>query len=65
MLVAPKDCLREGRGEHVTRKRPRQTHEGKTRSLPKRQSLRNVAMVTKFLDLNKPRCCKYGKKKEK
>ena len=26
-------------------------------------SLRHVAMVTKFLDLNKPWSCKYGRKK--
>ena len=29
------------------------------------KSLRHVAMVTKFLGLNKPRSCKYGKKKRK
>ena len=37
MLGVPKDCLCEARGEHVTRERPRQTHEWKTRSFPKRQ----------------------------
>ena len=29
MLGIPKDCLREGQGEQVTRERPRQTHEGR------------------------------------
>ena len=28
-----------------------------------KKSLRHVAMVTKFLDLNKPWSCKYGRKK--
>ena len=28
-----------------------------------KKSLRDVAMVTKFLDLNKPWSCKYGRKK--
>ena len=44
MLGVPKDCLCEARGEHVTRERPRQTHEGKTHSLPKRQRSRYVTL---------------------
>ena len=33
------------------------------KALNREKSLRHVAMVTKFLDLNKPWSCKYGRKK--
>ena len=61
MLGVPNDFLREAQGVHVTRDRSKQTHEGKTRSFPNRERSRfQVAMVTKFLDHNKPKSCKYG-----
>ena len=44
MLGVPKDCLRGGRGEHVTCERLWQTHEGKTRSLLKRQKSHYVTL---------------------
>ena len=39
--------------------------ESKTVSYSVEKSLRHVAMDAKFLDLNKPWSCKYGKKKKK
>ena len=49
--------------------RARQTAEGKTGSHLNRErsryvTLRYVAMVAKFLELNKSRSCKYGKNKK-
>ena len=38
--------------------------ESKTVSYSVEKSLRHVAMDAKFLDLNKPWSCKYGKKKK-
>ena len=44
MLGVPNDFLREAQGEHVTRDRLKQTHEGKTRSLSNRQRGRYVKL---------------------
>ena len=44
MLGVPNDFLREAQGEHVTRDRLKQTHEGKTRSLSNRERGRYVKL---------------------